>query len=101
MIALELTSGPYSGSWKEPEVFVRVKGHALPTPVVLTGWSELTRQLHDDMDLLLVGGNSKIKIVVTLTWTRLSDGHVSGTIELFKTDHRDIPRREQIEVRPD
>lgn len=37
---LHFTTGPYSGSRKEPDFFFQVNDHILPTLVVECGWSE-------------------------------------------------------------
>jgi hypothetical protein len=50
------------------------------------------------MNLLLVGGNGSIKVVIIVKWTKLQGGRVSGTVELFMRDRNGIPRLEQSEV---
>jgi aryl carrier-like protein len=70
----------------------------LPTLVAGSGWSESKEQLHNDMNLLLVGGNGSVKIVIIIKWTKLQGGRVSGTVELFMRDRNGMPRLEQSEV---
>ncbi|KAL2001959.1 hypothetical protein VTN02DRAFT_937 [Thermoascus thermophilus] len=97
-VALEFADGPYSGSRTEPDFFFQVNDQILPTLVVESGWSESKEQLHDDMNLLLVGGNGAVKVVILVTWTKLQGGRVSGHVELFMRDQHDMPRLEQSET---
>ncbi|KAF7169370.1 hypothetical protein CNMCM5623_002133 [Aspergillus felis] len=83
---LRFKSGPYSGSWKEPDFFFQARHHYLPTLAVESGWSEEKEQLHKGMDLSLVGGNGTTKVVIIVEWTKLNEGRLSGTIELFVRD---------------
>jgi hypothetical protein len=48
-------SGPYDGSRKQPDVFVRTKDFYWPTLVVETGWSEDYDDLIEDAKLWLLG----------------------------------------------
>ncbi|KAH8424978.1 uncharacterized protein LDX57_002724 [Aspergillus melleus] len=89
---LNMTSGPYSGSRKEPDLFFRVDGHALPTLAIESGWSETTTKLYDDMNLLFVGGNGAIRTVFIIKWTKHADNvHVSGRIEVYGLDRNGMP----------
>jgi len=98
-LALHFTTGPYSGSRKEPDLFFQVNDHILPTLVVECGWSDSKGRIYDDMNLLLVGGNGSIKIVIIVKWAKLRGSRVSGTVELFMRDRNDIPILKQIEIR--
>lgn len=51
------------------------------------------------MNLLLVGGNGSIKIVIIVKWAKLGGSRVSGTVELFMRDRNNMPILKQIEVR--
>ncbi|GIK02050.1 hypothetical protein Aspvir_006093 [Aspergillus viridinutans] len=91
-------SGPYSGSWKEPDFFFRATHYYLPTLAVQSGWSESKEQLYKGMELLLVGGNGSTNVVMIVQWTRLEEARVSGTVELFVRDENGIPKLEQSET---
>ncbi|KKK25591.1 hypothetical protein AOCH_000088 [Aspergillus ochraceoroseus] len=95
---LEFKYGPYTGSTKEPDFFFRVNGHILPTLAVECGWSESGAPLLDGMNMLLVGGDGSIKVVIIVEWTRLQGGRVSGTVELFMRDRNGMPRLVQSET---
>jgi hypothetical protein len=97
-IALSVRSGPYSGSWKEPDFFFRAEHDYLPTLAVESGWSESKEQLHKGMELLLVGGNGSTNVVIIVQWTRLQGARVSGTVELFVRDSNGMPTLQQSEV---
>lgn len=81
-VALTFQSGPYRNSRKEPDYFIRPDSRFLPTIAVESGWSESLPLLHDDMNLLLVGGRPDIKAVVILQWTLRSAG-VGGVVQLW------------------
>ncbi|KAJ5622583.1 hypothetical protein N7528_005815 [Penicillium herquei] len=70
----------------------------MPTLTVESGWAETISDHHDDMNLLLVGGEGAIKIVLLVKWTRIQGNLVSGTIELFARDRDGMPRLRQSEV---
>ncbi|KAJ9203610.1 hypothetical protein DTO164E3_2532 [Paecilomyces variotii] len=95
---LHFTTGPYSGSRKEPDFFFQVNDHILPTLVVECGWSESKGRIYDDMNLLFVGGNGSIKIVIIVKWAKLGGSRVSGTVELFMRDRNNMPILKQIET---
>ncbi|KAJ9255403.1 hypothetical protein DTO207G8_3159 [Paecilomyces variotii] len=95
---LHLTTGPYSGSRKEPDFFFQVNDHILPTLAVECGWSESKGRIYDDMNLLLVGGNGSIRIVIIVKWAKLGGSRVSGTVELFMRDRNDMPILRQTET---
>ncbi|KAF9250119.1 hypothetical protein DTO027I6_319 [Penicillium roqueforti] len=48
------------------------------------------------MNLLLMGGDGSIRVVIIVKWRKLQGG-VSGTVELFNRDRNDMPRCEQSE----
>ncbi|KAE8163721.1 hypothetical protein BDV40DRAFT_299256 [Aspergillus tamarii] len=50
------SQGPYVGSRKEPDFFLRSDAILMPKFVIETGWSESWSRLQDDMNLWLVGG---------------------------------------------
>ncbi|GFF82790.1 hypothetical protein IFM61606_02540 [Aspergillus udagawae] len=95
---LYFRSGPYSGSWKEPDFFFRAEHDYLPTLAVESGWSESKEQLHKGMGLLLVGGNGSTNVVIIVQWTRLQGARVSGTVELFVRDSNGMPTLQQSET---
>lgn len=78
--------------------FFMVSGHLLPTVAVESGWSETTPQLHNDLNVLLVGGNGDIKVVVIVKWSRLAENRVSGVAELYKCDRNGMLVCKQSEV---
>ncbi|PKX89817.1 uncharacterized protein P174DRAFT_378604 [Aspergillus novofumigatus IBT 16806] len=90
-------SGPYSGSWKEPDFFFRPNNHILPTIAVESGWSESKELLRNGMDLSLVGGNGSTNVVIIVEWTKLQE-RVSGTVELFVRDTNGMPTLQQSET---
>ncbi|GFF71996.1 hypothetical protein IFM47457_03025 [Aspergillus lentulus] len=94
--SLFFKSGPYSGSWKEPDFFFRPNNLILPTTAVESGWSESKELLRNGMDLSLVGGNGSINVVIIVQWTRLQE-RVSGTVELFVRDKNGMPTLQQSE----
>lgn len=65
-----------------------------------SGWSESKDHFYNDMNLLLVGGDSSVKIVIIIKWAKLKGGCVSGIVELFKNDRNGMPRLDQSEVCP-
>ncbi|KAJ9294937.1 hypothetical protein DTO271G3_6499 [Paecilomyces variotii] len=85
-------------SRKEPDFFFQVNDHILPTLVVECGWSESKERIYDDMNLLLVGGNGSIKVVIIVKWAKLGGSRVSGTVELFMRDRNDMPFLKQTET---
>lgn len=100
-----LDQGPYRGSRKEPDYFLRPEGETartspdLHTLAIESGWSETLPLLHDDMNMLLIGGNGEIKIVIILNWRRLSGLRVAGDAELWMNDATGMPQLKQREVR--
>lgn len=50
------------------------------------------------MELLLRGGNGKIKIVIVLKWKKLSGRRVTGDAELWMNDGAGVPKLQQREV---
>lgn len=83
---------------KEPDFFIRPEDFVLPTVAFESGWSETYPRLHSDMNLLLVGGNGAIKVVIIANWTRRSGGRVAGTLEVWKLDRRGVfPQLQQRE----
>ena len=66
--------------------------------MVESGWSELRDQFHNDMNLLLVGPNGAIKVVIIVKWQKLQGARLSGTVELLKRDRYAMPGLEQTVV---
>jgi hypothetical protein len=52
----------------------------------------------NDMNLLLVGGNGLIRVVLVVKWRRRQGNRVSGTVELFMRDRQGMPQLRQTEV---
>ncbi|KAJ5781471.1 uncharacterized protein N7518_009954 [Penicillium psychrosexuale] len=94
---LQFRSGPYRNSRKEPDFFFRVDGHIMPTIAVECVWSQSIARLHNDMNLLLVGGDGSIRVVIIIKWRKLQ-GCVSGTVELFERDRNGMPILQQSET---
>lgn len=90
----------HRNSRKEPNFFFRVEGHIMPAIAVECGWSESITRIYNNMNLLLMGGDGSIRVVIIVKWRKLQGG-VSGTVELFNRDRNDMPRCEQSEVCPD
>lgn len=76
-----------------------IRDRLLPTIAVECGWSKSMSRLHNDLNILLVGGNGDIKVVIIIKWSKLTGYRVSGVAELYKCDRNGIPVREQSEVR--
>ncbi|KAJ5186482.1 hypothetical protein N7449_011246 [Penicillium cf. viridicatum] len=95
---LQFPSGPYRTSRKEPDFFFMIRGRLLPTVAVESGWSETMPRLQNGLNILLVGGDGSIKVVIIIKWSRLTGNRVSGVAELYKCDRNGIPVREQREV---
>ncbi|KAJ5922752.1 hypothetical protein N7516_010455 [Penicillium verrucosum] len=83
--------GPYRGSTKEPDFLFMIRGRLLPTVAVECGWSESMPRLHNDLNILMVGGNGDIKVVIIIKWSKLTGNRVSGVAELYKCDRNGIP----------
>ncbi|KAH8432329.1 uncharacterized protein LDX57_009967 [Aspergillus melleus] len=94
------TQGPYSGSIKEPDACMRPDNLVRPTFVVEAGWSEPRRELLDDMNLWLVGGNGEVNAVLILDWRRIgTSNRVEGVADLYVRDRQGMlicQQREQI-----
>jgi hypothetical protein len=97
--ALHFPSGPYHTSRKEPDFLFMIRGRLLPTVAVESGWSDPMPRLQDDLNMLLVGGDGSIKVVIIIKWSRHAPNRVSGVAELYKCDRNGIPVRDQREVR--
>ena len=89
--ALEFNDGPYKDARKEPDYLIRPEGLRFPTFTAEAGWTETMTHLQDDLNLLLVGGNGKIKTVLIVNWTRISNNKVKGTAELYGLDRAGMP----------
>jgi hypothetical protein len=65
-----------------------------------SGWSESYNRLLDDMNMLLVGGDGAIQVVVTINWTLNRHTRlVRGFVESYVRDRNGMPvlrQREQI-----
>ncbi|KAJ5859928.1 hypothetical protein N7534_005205 [Penicillium rubens] len=96
--ALQFPSGPYHTSRKEPDFLFMIRGRLLPTVAVESGWSDPMPRLQDDLNMLLVGGDGSIKVVIIIKWSRHAPNRVSGVAELYKCDRNGIPVRDQREV---
>lgn len=90
-IAIAFDTGPYKGAKKEPDYLIRPEGLRLPTFTVESGWTETMTRLQDDLNLLLVGGNGDIKVVLVVKWTRNSENKVKGTAHLYGLDRNAMP----------
>ncbi|KAF3013385.1 hypothetical protein E8E15_004437 [Penicillium rubens] len=90
--------GPYHTSRKEPDFLFMIRGRLLPTVAVESGWSDPMPRLQDDLNMLLVGGDGSIKVVIIIKWSRHAPNRVSGVAELYKCDRNGIPVRDQREV---
>ncbi|KAJ5728232.1 hypothetical protein N7493_004562 [Penicillium malachiteum] len=95
---LNFQYGPYRGSRKEPDFFLRPDAFTLPTIAVETGWSETKSRLLDDMNVLLVGGNGQIIMVILVNWEKIQGEYVSGEVEVYRRDVNGMPRCIQKEV---
>ncbi|GAB1196995.1 hypothetical protein APSETT444_006276 [Aspergillus pseudonomiae] len=89
---LMFQSGPYRGSQKEPDFFLRANNDRLPSFVIESGWSESWDDLMNDMNLLLVGGDGDISAVVILKWSlNRNPMLVEGAVELYVRDRNGMP----------
>ncbi|KAJ5804299.1 uncharacterized protein N7518_000602 [Penicillium psychrosexuale] len=91
-------SGPYINSRMEPDFFFILHGCTFPTVAVECGWSETMQRLHDDLNLLLVGGAGSVKVVIIVQWSKLTGNRVSGVAELYMCNRYGIPICRQREV---
>ncbi|KAL1859216.1 hypothetical protein Plec18170_002332 [Paecilomyces lecythidis] len=79
--------GIYAGSSKEPDLFLRPgTSRRLPRVIIETGSPESWPHLQSDRTLWFSG--SEVRYVILLKWTKTSDDHVMGLIEVF---HRNPP----------
>ncbi|KAJ5885025.1 hypothetical protein N7495_009535 [Penicillium taxi] len=69
---LKFESGPYQNSRKEPDLFVipKLATDNLLTIVFEVGWLESFKDLKEDIDLLLKGGEGSTNAVVVVKWTK-------------------------------
>lgn len=95
-VAQRFRQGPYAGSVKEPDLFVRPDNLPKPTMVIESCWTEPYRELLDDMNLWLVGGNGDINAVIIIDWQKTASG-VQGIVELYIRDRQGMPIRAQKE----
>lgn len=77
---------------------LRPDNQAHPSIVFESCWSESYNRLQSDMRLWLLG-SSDVKVVLILSWTRLSQERVKGTIEVFSRDGNGQPYKRQHAVR--
>lgn len=64
----------------------------MPSIIMESGWSESMTQLHNDMNLWLVGGNGQVRLVFILKWRLHNDKqHVSGSVEVYGLDANGMP----------
>ncbi|KAI9924864.1 hypothetical protein ASPWEDRAFT_172174 [Aspergillus wentii DTO 134E9] len=89
---------PYTGSRKEPDLFIRPGNQRLPSVVIESGWGESMPRLHDDMRLWLVGGNGVVKAVIIIEWHRVAADKVGGKVEVYTLDGDDAPILRQEEI---
>ncbi|CAP92729.1 hypothetical protein EN45_105170 [Penicillium chrysogenum] len=82
----------------KPDFLFMIRGRLLPTVAVESGWSDPMPRLQDDLNMLLVGGDGSIKVVIIIKWSRHAPNRVSGVAELYKCDRNGIPVRDQREV---
>lgn len=98
-IAINSFVPPYTGSQKEPDLFVRPDATRLPSFVVESGWSESKTEFLNDMNLWLMGSAGAVKFVLILQWTRIGKtNRVGGDVELYCLDRNGIPICQQREV---
>ncbi|OJJ48357.1 hypothetical protein ASPZODRAFT_23998 [Penicilliopsis zonata CBS 506.65] len=77
---LEFRSGPYRGSRKEPDFFLRIDHEILPP-------------------LAIESGDGEINTVIIINWDcNRSTRHVSGFVDLYVRDQNGMPVRRQREV---
>lgn len=72
----------------------------MPTLAIESGWTESLDDLQDGMNLLLLGSDCAIRVVIMLQWTKLSNRRVSGIAQLFMRNREGIPELMQNEVCP-
>jgi hypothetical protein len=97
--AIDFFYGPYAGSRKEPDLLIRADNLRHPKVVMESGWSDSWPELHNDINLWLVGGNGEVNVVILLKWKRIGDSdRVTGTVELYSLDANGMPKLRQTEV---
>ncbi|KAJ5542608.1 hypothetical protein N7535_005030 [Penicillium sp. DV-2018c] len=94
---LQFREGPYRGWKKEPDALIFNPSEDLPALVAEVGWSETSRELLNDMNKLLVGGNGVIKVCIVVKWQPHTDNTVTGVVDVWKLNHQGIPTRTQTE----
>ncbi|KAL1980205.1 hypothetical protein VTN96DRAFT_4471 [Rasamsonia emersonii] len=75
-------SGIYTGSSKEPDLFIRLNTYPLPTVVVESGWSESWPHLQSDKNLWFSGGPA-VTYVILLQWSKGANNRVKGVVEVY------------------
>ncbi|KAJ5895219.1 hypothetical protein N7495_006910 [Penicillium taxi] len=98
---MKFTTGPYLGSVKQPDFFIRTDDEVLPSLVIEVGWSESYDDLLSDLNLLMIGGDGMIRttIIIKLSKsTKRGVTTVNGFIELYTLNRRGIPVIKQEEV---
>lgn len=91
--------GPDAGSVKEP-VICAVPGElSHPTIVIETGWSEPYDELHEVMNIWLMGGDGDANVVILIYWRKfMRSNRVKGTVEVYTRNEDGIPVRRQNET---
>ncbi|GAD91943.1 conserved hypothetical protein [Paecilomyces variotii No. 5] len=88
--------GPYAGSSKEPDLYIRPDNQRLPSLVMESGWSESLSWREDDMNIWLVGGQGQVKATIILNWQRVTNTDtVRGSVYLYTLDTNGTPRLKQ------
>lgn len=60
---------PYTSTRNEPTTCIRSEGLPKSTPVIKSGWSEPSTNLHCDQKMWLTGAATATKIVLILKWS--------------------------------
>lgn len=97
--ATEFVGGPYAGSRKEADLFIRPDTTKYPTFVIESCWSESYPQLENDMSLWLVGSQGNCNPVIIIKWTKSDTNNtVKGNLEIYTKDRQGMPHLSQSEV---
>lgn len=97
-LVLHAFTGVYSGSAKEPDLFIRPRSMRYPSIVSESEWSESFPHLRADKDLLIHGFGGHVRLVILIKWIKLNGGRVSGVVEAWAGDEGANDRLIQTEV---
>ncbi|KAJ5899730.1 hypothetical protein N7495_004474 [Penicillium taxi] len=81
---IDYTTGPLSGSKKEPDLLFCVNSLPYPTFAIESGWSESAPALMRDKDLLLNAAQGETSVVIIIKWKKNVHNQVSAGLKVFR-----------------